>query len=104
MQILVGGPILGLPAGIVGARVVLSMTRTVMVLVIMLGSTLASVFAFPVGVIVLQRHHVIPSEPMPVQVLVVSGTGCAACLAVLLLLYATYRLVFVASKLSYCFC
>ena len=103
VPILVGGPILGLPTGIVAARVVLSMTRTVIALAIMLSCTLASAFAFPVGVIVLQRGHVIPSEPTPVQALAASGAGCAACLAVLVLLWATYRLVFVASKLSYCF-
>ena len=104
LPILVGGPMLGLPAGIVAARVALSMTRTVIALAIMLSCTLASAFAFPVGVIVLQRGHVIPSEPTPVQALAASGAGCAACLAVLVLLWATYRLVFVASKLSYCFC
>ncbi len=102
--ILVGGPILGLPVGVVAARVVLSMARTVIVLVVMLGFTLASAFAFPVGVLVLQRYHATRSVPTPVQALAASGTGCAACLALVLLLYATYRLVFVVSKLSYCFC
>ena len=45
VPILVGGPMLGLPAGIVAARVALSMSRTVIVLVIMLSFTLARALA-----------------------------------------------------------
>ena len=96
---LVGDPILGLLAGVIAVRVMLSMTRTVVVPVITLGFTLASAFAYSY----FGKYCATPCVFMPVQALAASGCGCAACLLVVLLLYATSHLMFVVSKAVYCF-
>ncbi|TBU38101.1 hypothetical protein BD309DRAFT_553754 [Dichomitus squalens] len=91
--------------GVVVARAALTMPGPFVAIAISLGFTLASAFASPVGVAVLQNHHIAISGLTSVAAMEASGTGCAVCIAVVVLLYAIYCLVDVASKLlSNVFC